>query len=67
LIGVYYDESNFRADGDQKGSSAAPLDAKLGPLQANGGRSATHDLLPGSPAIDAGDDSVTGMPFASRL
>jgi hypothetical protein len=63
LIGVYYDESNFRNDGDKKGSSAAPLDAKLGPLQHNGGRSATHDLLPGSPAIDAGDDSVTGIPF----
>jgi CSLREA domain-containing protein len=28
--------------------------ALLGPLQANGGATATHALLPGSPAIDAG-------------
>jgi pentapeptide MXKDX repeat protein len=27
----------------------------LGPLQDNGGETATHALLPGSPAIDAGD------------
>jgi hypothetical protein len=29
-------------------------DAMLGPLQDNGGPTETHDLLPGSPAIDAG-------------
>ncbi|UCF41623.1 MAG: hypothetical protein JSW43_04655, partial [Gemmatimonadota bacterium] len=29
-------------------------DAMLGPLQDNGGPTQTHDLLPGSPAIDAG-------------
>jgi len=29
-------------------------DAMLGPLQNNGGPTETHDLLPGSPAIDAG-------------
>ena len=28
----------------------------LGPLHDNGGRTLTHALLPGSPAIDAGDD-----------
>jgi CSLREA domain-containing protein len=28
--------------------------ARLGPLQFNGGRTPTHALLPGSPAIDAG-------------
>ncbi len=32
----------------------------LGPLQYNGGRTMTHALLPGSPAIDAGDN--TGAP-----
>jgi hypothetical protein len=31
----------------------------LGPLQANGGRTFTHALLPGSPAIDAGADLAT--------
>jgi len=30
----------------------------LGSLQDNGGGTATHALLPGSPAIDAGDDDV---------
>jgi hypothetical protein len=30
-------------------------DPKLGPLQDNGGPTATHALLPDSPAIDAGD------------
>lgn len=35
----------------------------LGPLQDNGGRTFTHALLPGSPAIDAGDPSFTPPPF----
>ena len=30
----------------------------LGPLQANGGDTATHALLRGSPAIDAADDAA---------
>ena len=33
-------------------------DPKLGPLQDNGGPTPTMALLPGSPAIDAGDDST---------
>lgn len=36
------------------------VDPKLGPLQNNGGLTATHALLPGSPAQDAGDN--TGCP-----
>ena len=32
-------------------------DPKLGPLQNNGGFTLTHALLPGSPAIDAGDNA----------
>src|SRR5215831_19125568 len=39
-------------------------DPKLGPLQDNGGPTFTHALLPGSPAIDAGDDSVLGPPLS---
>jgi predicted outer membrane repeat protein len=35
----------------------------LGPLQNNGGPTPTMALLPGSPAIDAGDDSVLGSPL----
>ena len=32
----------------------------LGPLTNNGGPTLTHALLPDSPAIDAGDDTLTG-------
>ena len=35
----------------------------LGPLQNNGGRTFTHELLSGSPAITAGDPSFTPPPF----
>src|SRR5262249_37896327 len=38
-------------------------DPMLGPLQANGGPTFTHALLPGSPAIDAGDPNFTPPPF----
>ncbi len=35
----------------------------LGPLQDNGGPTFTHALLPGSPAIDAGDPNFTPPPY----
>ena len=38
------------------------VDPILGPLADNGGPTLTIALLPGSPAIDAGDDSVLGAP-----
>ena len=41
--------------GDQVGTGAAPINPILGPLADNGGPTMTHALLPGSPAIDAGD------------
>jgi hypothetical protein len=34
-------------------------DPRLGPLQDNGGQVWTHALLPGSPAIDRGDNQVS--------
>jgi hypothetical protein len=37
-------------------------DPLLGPLQDNGGPTPTHMLLPGSPAIDAGDPNFTPPP-----
>ena len=50
LIGTN-DGCNFtRATGD-----LVNVDPKLGPLADNGGPTFTHALLPGSPAIDAGD------------
>jgi hypothetical protein len=42
---------------DLVGTSAFPIDPKLGPLQDNGGPTQTMALLPGSPAIDAGDNT----------
>src|SRR5262249_12304601 len=44
--------------GDGSCSPAVSGDPKLGPLQNNGGPTFTHALLPTSPAIDEGDDSV---------
>ena len=38
-------------------------DAMLGPLQNNGGPTFTHELLTGSPAIDAGDPNFTPPPY----
>jgi predicted outer membrane repeat protein len=46
--------------------SCSPLlsgNPNLGPLQNNGGPTQTFALLAGSPAIDAGDDSVLGPPL----
>jgi hypothetical protein len=43
--------------GNLVGSAAAPIDPLLDSLQANGGPTLTHALLPGSPAIDAGNDA----------
>jgi hypothetical protein len=38
-------------------------DPMLGPLQNNGGLTFTHELLTGSPAIDAGDPNFTPPPY----
>ena len=38
-------------------------DPMFGPLQDNGGPTFTHALLPGSPAINAGDPSFTPPPL----
>ena len=49
--------SGFSAtNGDQLGTSGSPINPLLGPLQNNGGNTATAALLAGSPAIDAGDN-----------
>ena len=41
-------------------------DPRLGPLQDNGGPTFTDALLPGSPAIDAGDPGFTPPPFSDQ-
>ena len=48
---------------DGSGSAALSGDPKLGPLQNNGGPTSTQALLQGSPAINAGDNAVTGGPL----
>jgi predicted outer membrane repeat protein len=49
---------------DLVGTSGHLIDPLLGPLQDNGGRTQTMALLPGSPAIDAGDN--TGAPATDQ-
>jgi hypothetical protein len=46
---------------DQVGTASNPIDPMLGPLQDNGGPTFTRALLPGSPAIDAGDNTDAPM------
>jgi hypothetical protein len=45
-------------NGNQVGMSGSPIDPRLGPLASNGGPTLTHALLPGSPALDAGDNAL---------
>ena len=45
------------------GGDQINTDPMLGPLEDNGGPTFTHELLNGSPAIDAGDPSFTPPPF----
>jgi hypothetical protein len=45
-------------NGNQIGTSLAPINPQLGPLANNGGPTKTQALLPGSPASDAGDNCV---------
>ncbi|MBE7384696.1 MAG: right-handed parallel beta-helix repeat-containing protein [Leptolyngbya sp. SIO1E4] len=46
-------------NGDIVGTTANPIDPRLGPLQDNGGPTLTQALLPDSPAIDAGSNPNT--------
>jgi hypothetical protein len=45
------------SNGNQVGTAANPINPMLGPLQNNGGPTPTTALLPGSPAIDAGNNA----------
>jgi parallel beta-helix repeat protein len=56
LIGDGHGSSGFAAS-DLVGTSASPIDPLLGPLQDNGGSTPTMIPLPGSPAVDAGDNA----------
>lgn len=50
-------------NGDLVGSVIASLNPLLGPLADNGGLTWTMALLPGSPAIDAGNDVLLVFPY----
>jgi len=63
LIGI--GDGGGYADSDLVGTSGNPIEPKLGPLQDNGGPTFTMALLPGSPAIDAGDNA-DAPPFDQR-
>jgi CSLREA domain-containing protein len=54
LLGIGDSSTGFGATGDQVGTAAAPIDAKLGLLQNNGGPTNTFALLADSPALDQG-------------
>ena len=52
--------------GNQVGTTGAPIDPKLAPLQMNGGRTPTRLPLAGSPVINAGDPSFASPPGPSN-
>ena len=54
------DQTGFTngVNGDKVGTLAAPIDPVLGVLGDNGGPTATHKPLTGSPALDAGNDAL---------
>ena len=57
LIGASDGSTGWTGLADQVGSTNAPLDPMLGPLQNNGGFTPTMLPLRGSPAIDQGNSS----------
>jgi uncharacterized delta-60 repeat protein len=60
LIGNNSGANFTAATGDLVGTAANPINPRLGPLQNNGGPTLTHNLLTGSPAIDAANPILPG-------
>jgi len=69
LIGIIDDSTGLDSAGTQYGTTAAPLDAMLGPLADNGGPTLTHLPWDGSPVLDAGHNELSldydGIPLAT--
>jgi hypothetical protein len=65
LVGENYGTATFvlapMATGDMIGTLFWPIDPLLGTLADHGGPTPTCPPLPGSPALDAGDDSLVNM------
>jgi len=59
LVGATNASTGFGTNTDLKGTSASPLNPQLNALIDHGGPTFTFSLQPASPAVDAGDDSVT--------
>jgi hypothetical protein len=62
LISVVDGSSSGWVALDMTGSTALPVDARLGPFQNNGGETPTMAPMTGSPAIDAGNIDGCGHP-----
>lgn len=62
LIGHETASSGITGPGDQVGTTATPIDARLGPLESHGGATPVHPLGAGSPAINAGRPEFTPPP-----
>lgn len=60
LIGNADDSAGLASAPNRTGTTANPLNPLLGPLQNNGGPTATRALLNGSPAIDKGNSPTLG-------
>ena len=60
-LGTVHDTNNLIEANDPNNRCGIPLitaDPMLGPMGEHGGPTETRDLLPGSPAINAGDDAT---------
>ncbi|MCA9100001.1 MAG: hypothetical protein KDA63_02560, partial [Planctomycetales bacterium] len=57
---------NLIEDGSGGLNDTITGDPLLGPLADNGGPTMTHALLPGSPAIDAGDPAFAAPPYLDQ-
>lgn len=64
LVGVAATGFVNGSNGCKVGTVGTPLNALLGPLANNGGKTPTHALLTGSPAIDAG--GTAGVPSTDQ-
>jgi CheY-specific phosphatase CheX len=60
LVGDATGATGFAGNGNQAGTGAAPIDPRLGLLDANGGPTATTPPLAGSPALGAGNPAAPG-------
>jgi len=60
LIGIGSGGITNAQSSDQIGTTSSPIPPRIAALADNGGFTPTHALLPDSPALDAGDDTLTG-------